>query len=106
MTNFCERCNGSGWADATCDRLCDDCNGNGVVDPAKPTLLDELSKLRAEIESLRKQLAAAYPFKPAKDAPTIGYTGCLICGQFTDHGGLQCPKLRAYSWCNSSPENS
>lgn len=28
---------------------------------------------------------------------TIGYTGCIICGAFTDHGGLQCPKLRAYS---------
>jgi len=27
----------------------------------------------------------------------IGYTGCIVCGQFTDHGGLPCPRMRPYS---------
>lgn len=26
--------------------------------------------------------------------PTVGFTGCLVCGAFTDHGGLQCPRIR------------
>ena len=24
--------------------------------------------------------------------PVMGFTGCLVCGKFTNHGGLQCPK--------------
>ncbi|MNJ32581.1 hypothetical protein D3C77_272480 [compost metagenome] len=69
-------------------------------------IIFELESLQRRNKELSNRLAGVYPFKPAQDAPTIGYTGCLICGVFTDHGGLQCPKLRAYSWCNSSPENS
>lgn len=39
------------------------------------------------------------PTLPAqfRKSPSIGYTGCVICGEFTDHGGLQCPKMRATS---------
>lgn len=33
-------------------------------------------------------------FKPAGE-PRIGYTGCVICGQYTDHQGLPCPKRMA-----------
>jgi hypothetical protein len=66
---------------------------------------DGVASRDAEVEDLRKQLALRHPFKPAQDGPTIGYTGCIICGAFTDHGGLQCPKLRAYSICNSAPNN-
>lgn len=60
-------------------------------------IIFELESIQRRNESLSKQLESVYPFKPAQDAPTIGYTGCVICGVFTDHGGLQCPKLRAYS---------
>ena len=36
--------------------------------------------------------------KPATfEQPPRAYTGCVICGAFTDHGGLQCPKLRPHS---------
>ncbi len=50
MTNFCERCNGSGWADASCVLLCDDCNGNGVAVPTEIELLKaENAKYKAAI---------------------------------------------------------
>jgi hypothetical protein len=66
-------------------------------------MIRKLYEAREENESLHKQLEARHPFKPAMDEITIGYTGCLICGKYTDHGGLQCPKMRAYAI--SSPEN-
>jgi hypothetical protein len=53
--------------------------------------------LTAEVEALRKELAAVHPFKPNGDQPTIGYTGCLICGKYTDHQGLPCPQMRAFA---------
>ncbi|SEP58013.1 hypothetical protein SAMN03159444_00113 [Pseudomonas sp. NFACC02] len=53
---------------------------------------------QAACDAMQKEL---HPFRPAQDLPTIGHTGCVICGQFTDHGGLQCPKLRAYSFCET-----
>ncbi len=52
------------------------------------------TELKAEIESLRKERDARHPFKPFHE-PSIGYTGCVICGAYTDHGGLRCPKTRA-----------
>lgn len=45
MTNFCERCNGYGWADASCVRLCDDCNGNGITVPTELEILTEQNQL-------------------------------------------------------------
>lgn len=65
---------------------------------------DGVASRDAEIEALRKELAARHPFKPAQDGPAIGFTGCVICGAFTDHGGLQCPKMRAYSFCDSKED--
>lgn len=52
------------------------------------------AELKAEIESLRKERDARHPFKPFHE-PAIGFTGCVICGVYTDHGGLPCPKTRA-----------
>ncbi len=50
------------------------------------------SGLKAEVEGMQKELAARHPFRFAVDAPVLGYTGCVICGEFTDHQGLPCPK--------------
>ena len=52
------------------------------------------AELKAEVEKLRKERDARHPFKPFHE-PSIGYTGCVICGMYTDHGGLPCPKTRA-----------
>ena len=52
------------------------------------------TKLKAEIEALRKERDARHPFKPFHE-PAIGFTGCVICGVYTDHGGLPCPKALA-----------
>ena len=46
-----------------------------------------------EREHLRREIAALKPSPIRTDKTTIGYTGCVICGQYTDHGGLQCPNL-------------
>ena len=64
-----------------------------VINGEDAQLLD-IAKLRAENEALRKELDARHPFKPFHE-PAIGFTGCLICGVYTDHGGLPCPKMRA-----------
>ena len=57
----------------------------------------EVLELIAEVESLRKEIASLNPFKFDTNKTTIGYTGCVICGQYTNHGGLQCPKLVYHS---------
>ena len=57
----------------------------------------ERDQLKAEVEALRKEIAALKPSPIRTDKTTIGYTGCIICGQYTDHGGLQCPNLAARS---------
>ena len=54
----------------------------------------ERDQLKAENEALRRERDARHPFKPFHE-PAIGFTGCVICGVYTDHGGLQCPKTRA-----------
>lgn len=53
------------------------------------------AELKAENEALRKELPGIRPFKPYQDSPVIGFTGCVICGVYTDHEGLPCPKTRA-----------
>ena len=52
------------------------------------------AELKAEVEKLRKERDARHPFKPFHE-PSIGFTGCVICGVYTDHGGLPCPRTRA-----------
>lgn len=52
------------------------------------------AELKAEVEGLRRERDARHPFKPFHE-PAIGFTGCVICGAYTDHGGLPCPKTRA-----------
>ncbi|NWC72546.1 hypothetical protein HX823_00480 [Pseudomonas sp. P7759] len=54
----------------------------------------ERDQLKAENEALRKERDARPPFKPFHD-PAIGFTGCVICGKYTNHFGLPCPKTRA-----------
>lgn len=54
-------------------------------------------QLKRDNEALRKEIALLKPSPISTDKTTIGYTGCIICGQYTDHGGLQCPKLAARS---------
>ncbi|CAI8907940.1 hypothetical protein U2237_11100 [Pseudomonas syringae pv. tomato] len=61
--------------------------------------------LRAENEALKKRLAPMDNFN-RQQVPVIGYTGCLVCGQFTDHGGLPCPKTSATAWASTSKEQS
>lgn len=53
------------------------------------------AELKAENEALRKERDSRHPFKFALESPAIGFTGCVICGVYTDHGGLPCPKTRA-----------
>ena len=55
------------------------------------------AQLKAEVEKLRKERDARHPFKPFHE-PSIGFTGCVICGVYTDHGGLPCPKTRATAY--------
>lgn len=55
------------------------------------------AELKAEVDKLRKERDARHPFKPFHE-PSIGYTGCVICGMYTDHGGLPCPKTRATAY--------
>ncbi|WP_256733672.1 hypothetical protein [Pseudomonas reactans] len=66
-----------------------DCNAAKLIDVAA-----ERDQLKAENEALRRERDARHPFKPFHD-PAIGFTGCVICGVYTDHGGLPCPKTRA-----------
>lgn len=58
------------------------------------TLAEVALELLAENEQLRKECDARHLFKPFHE-PAIGFTGCVICGVYTDHGGLPCPKTRA-----------
>lgn len=53
------------------------------------------AELKAEVEALRKERDSRHPFRFAQESPAIGFTGCVICGVYTDHGGLPCPKTRA-----------
>ena len=61
------------------------------------SLKSEIDSLRDEVAAMRKEIEALRPSPIRTDKTTIGYTGCIICGQFTDHGGLQCPNLAARS---------
>jgi len=54
----------------------------------------ERDQLKAENDALRRERDARHPLKPLHE-PAIGFTGCVICGVYTDHGGLPCPKTRA-----------
>lgn len=63
-------------------------------DSAIKAIHAERDQLKAENETLRRERDARHPFKPFHE-PAIGFTGCVICGVYTDHGGLPCPKTRA-----------
>lgn len=53
------------------------------------------AELKAEIEALRKDAEQWRALVRRAESPVIGYTGCVTCGVYTDHGGLSCPKMRA-----------
>lgn len=58
----------------------------------------ERDQLNAENEALRKDAEQWRALVGRAKSPLIGYTGCVICGVFTDHGGLPCPKTRATAY--------
>lgn len=58
---------------------------------------EERDQLKSENEALRKELASLKSLAIRTDKTTIGYTGCIVCGEHTSHGGLQCPNLAARS---------
>lgn len=76
--------------------MCGTCGGDGFLGPLEDfeALAAERDHLKAENEALRRERDARHPFKPFHE-PAIGFTGCVICGVYTDHGGLPCPKTRA-----------
>lgn len=69
--------------------------GKRDVEATRDTKSAVIAELKAENEALRKELPGIRPFKPYQDSPVIGFTGCVICGVYTDHEGLPCPKTRA-----------
>ena len=75
---------------------CGECDGTGLIGEIQDLyqVITERDQLKAENEALRKERDARHPFKPFHE-PEIGFTGCVICGVYTDHGGLPCPKTRA-----------
>jgi hypothetical protein len=48
-----------------------------------------------QVEALRKDAEQWRALVGRSKSPVIGFTGCVICGVYTDHGGLPCPKTRA-----------
>lgn len=102
MTNFCERCNGSGWADASCVRLCDDCNGNGVAEPT------ELHSLKAENASMRLQVdtLAGWYANSLNKIRLLSDALALISDTTDDELAQFAADEALASISNSSPENS
>ncbi len=87
-----------GWHDPLADRLWQEVEALKAEVSGLRTGYEAYERVNAElkdeVEKLRKERDARHPFKPFHE-PSIGYTGCLICGVYTDHGGLPCPKTRA-----------
>lgn len=67
---------------------------NHLANAKKAAGIGPMDDLVGAIEAMRKARDARHPFKPFHE-PAIGFTGCMICGMYTDHGGLPCPKTRA-----------
>lgn len=51
------------------------------------------AQLRKEIDTLRSERDHATHSTLSVNR-RLGDTGCLFCGAYTDHGGLQCPKIK------------
>lgn len=88
----------AGWFDPLSDRLWQEVEALQAEIAGLKTGYEAYERvnaeLKSEVEELRKERDARHPFKPFHE-PSIGYTGCVICGLYTDHGGLPCPKMRA-----------
>lgn len=56
--------------------------------------LDAWLEWTKEAEGLRKDAEQWRALVGRAKSPVIGYTGCVICGAYTDHGGLPCPNMR------------
>ena len=50
-----------------------------------------IGELSAKLVTMQRELDSRHPFKLAREDSLIAYTGCVICGKFTDHNGLPCP---------------
>ena len=87
-----------GWHDTLADRLWQEVEALKAEVAGLRTGYEAYERvnaeLKAEVEALRKERDARHPFKPFHE-PSIGFTGCVICGVYTDHGGLPCPRTRA-----------
>ncbi len=68
---------------------------NRDTESSRDTKAAIIAELKAENESLRKDAEQWRDLVGRAKIPVIGYTGCVICGAYTDHGGLPCPKTRA-----------
>lgn len=54
--------------------------------------LNDANNLLAECYAAIGELAAKALSLKSLDDPQIGFTGCVICGKYTNHGGLRCPR--------------
>ena len=88
-----------GWHDPLADRLWQEVEALKAEVAGLRTGYEACERVKAELkaenEALRKDAEQWRALVRRAESPVIGYTGCVTCGVYTDHGGLSCPKMRA-----------
>ena len=88
-----------GWHDPLADRLWQEVEALKAEVAGLRTGYEAYERVKAELkaenEALRKDAEQWRALVRRAESPVIGYTGCVTCGVYTDHGGLSCPKMRA-----------
>ena len=88
-----------GWHDPLADRLWQEIEALKAEVAGLRTGYEAYERVKAELkaenEALRKDAEQWRALVRRAESPVIGYTGCVTCGVYTDHGGLSCPKMRA-----------
>ena len=88
-----------GWHDPLADRLWQEVEALKAEVAGLKTGYEAYERVKAELkaenEALRKDAEQWRALVRRAESPVIGYTGCVTCGVYTDHGGLSCPKMRA-----------
>ena len=88
-----------GWHDPLADRLWQEVEALKAEVAGLRTGYEAYEQVKAELkaenEALRKDAEQWRALVRRAESPVIGYTGCVTCGVYTDHGGLSCPKMRA-----------